>query len=211
MQKEVPQKAPVEYLQHLFDQYASHYDTHLMTQLDYQVPELLYQTISREMNIETPQLKILDLGCGTGLSGKRFKPFAKELMGVDISEKMIAIAKQNNIYDTVEVNDISQALDHYKEIDLMLAGDVLTYMGELDALFQKITVALAPRGWFAFTVEKTTIEPYTLQQTLRYAHSKNYLLSLIEKYHFETVCFESVVLRKHRGKVVRGYLVVLTK
>lgn len=37
---------------------------------------------------------ILDLACGDGYSTRKFKPTAKDVVGVDISEKMIELAKQ---------------------------------------------------------------------------------------------------------------------
>ena len=37
---------------------------------------------------------IVDLGCGTGLTGAAFKPYAKRLVGIDLSPKMIEVADQ---------------------------------------------------------------------------------------------------------------------
>ncbi|WP_371440254.1 methyltransferase domain-containing protein [Candidatus Coxiella mudrowiae] len=42
---------------------------------------------------------MLNFGCGTGLCGEYFKPLAKELIGVDLSEKILLIAKNKNIYN----------------------------------------------------------------------------------------------------------------
>ena len=44
------------------------------------------------------QLKILDLGCGTG-SLASFRPYAETLDGVDSSSDMIQIAKKRDLYD----------------------------------------------------------------------------------------------------------------
>lgn len=210
-QSKTPEKAPAEYLQHLFDQYAEHYDTHLTKHLHYQVPKLLHEAIIIEANVENPQWKILELGCGTGLCGNLFKTMAKTLIGIDISEKMIEIAKEKDIYDKLEKSDVETALKHYNNIDLILAADVFTYIGELKELFRAAKQALNENGLFAFTVEKTSIEPYTLQQTIRYAHSKNYLVTLIKDNHFETVRFDNIVLRKQKGKPIEGYLIILRK
>ena len=41
----------------------------------------------------------LDLGCGTGLTGIILREIAKHLTGVDIAAKMLAHAKEKEIYD----------------------------------------------------------------------------------------------------------------
>lgn len=44
-----PQTAPEEYIRHLFDQYAPHFDTHLTKFLHYQVPNLLYTAVAQQL------------------------------------------------------------------------------------------------------------------------------------------------------------------
>jgi predicted TPR repeat methyltransferase len=41
---------------------------------------------------------VLDAGCGTGLCGAILAPFARRLVGVDLSEGMLAHAKAKNVY-----------------------------------------------------------------------------------------------------------------
>ncbi len=203
--------APAQYLQSLFDQYAVYYDQHLGKHLQYQVPQTLHQAVIEETNIEDPQWKILDLGCGTGLCGELFKRMARELIGVDLSENMVAVAKAKNIYSALEVADLHDSIHRYQAVDLILAADVFTYIGELDAIFNDCYQSLTHGGLFGFSVEKTYVEPYELQQSIRYAHSKNYLNSLIEKYGFDVLRFDNLVLRKQRDVAVEGYLVLLQK
>ena len=206
-----PEKAPTEYLQHLFDQYATYYDKHLTQYLHYKVPEQLFKAIFEETGIDQPEWNILDLGCGTGLSGEKFKSIAKQLIGIDISEKMIATAQQKNIYDELKVDDIQQAIDQYHDIDLILAADVFTYIGNLEEIFSKAKNTLTKEGLFAFTVEKTNTEPYELQQSIRYAHSKKYLNTLIENNNFKILRFDNIVLRTQQKKNIEGYLILLKK
>ena len=74
------------YLRRLFDQYAGRYDAALTEHLHYRGPALLrdaltsaLERLGRPMRFES----LLDLGCGTGLAGKVFRPFAARLVGVD--------------------------------------------------------------------------------------------------------------------------------
>jgi len=205
-----PEQAPKEYLSHLFDQYATYYDKHLTDVLQYKVHELLFKAIEDEMSTKDSEWTILDLGCGTGLCGNMLKPFAKQLIGIDVSEKMISTAKEKNIYDVLKIEDVGTALDEFKENDVIVAGDVFTYIGKLDTIFEKARKALKPKGLFAFTVEKTYTEPYELQKSIRYAHSKKYLTDLAEKTHFNILRFDNITLRKERNVPVEGYLIILT-
>lgn len=210
-QNKTPDKAPAEYLKNLFDQYASYYDKHLTESLRYRVPQQLHAAIYSETHAEQPEWVILDLGCGTGLCGELFKELASQLIGIDISKEMIAAAKEKNIYDELKVADIETALDFYPHIDLALAADVFTYIGELSAIFSKISHSLNPGGLFAFSVEKTDKTPFELQPSIRYAHSREYLESLIRAQNFQIVRFDTIQLRMQKEIPVEGYLVLLRK
>lgn len=206
-----PDRAPSEYLSNLFDQYANYYDKHLTEQLQYQAHDLLFQSIEVESGHSSAKWTILDLGCGTGLCGERFKPFSERLIGIDVSEKMIEVAKGKNLYETLEVMEVNDALTHFKNNDLILAGDVFSYIGKLDEVYKLAFAALKPGGLFAFTVEKTYTEPYELQKNIRYAHSKNYLNQLAKDTNFTPLRCDTIALRKQRNKPVEGYLVVLKR
>lgn len=209
-QKETPATAPTEYIQHLFDQYAPYYDHHLTAYLQYHVPQILYRALDVELNTESMGT-ILDLGCGTGLCGEYFKPKANKLIGIDLAENMIALAKNKKIYDELKNISVLQALDEYQNINVIIAADVFTYIGDLSEIFTKAQKALAPNGLFAFTVEKTNKSPFILQKSIRYAHEKNYLTSLIEKNNFQLIQFDNIVLRKQFNKDVNGYLIILKR
>lgn len=208
---QTPDQAPAEYLSHLFDQYATYYDKHLTEHLQYKAHELLFKAVEEEGIVENSQWTILDLGCGTGLCAQLFKRSAKKLIGIDISEKMIEIAKEKNIYDILKVENVESALDEFKENDLILASDVFSYIGKLELIYERVFEALHSGGLFAYTVEKTYTEPYELQKTLRYAHSKKYIDELTKKSGFTMIRFDKIVLRKQHNTPVEGYLVVLKK
>ncbi len=208
-QNKTPDKAPAEYLKNLFDQYAGYYDKHLTEALRYRVPQQIHAAIYQEAKIEQAEWNILDLGCGTGLCGELFKEFAAKLSGIDISEEMVAVAKNKKIYDQLIVGDIEEHLDSFTELDLILAADVFTYIGELNEIFKRVKKALKKEGWFAFSVEKTTKSPFELQASIRYAHSQEYLESLIKEYGFKKIRLEETKLRTQKDQPVRGYLVVL--
>jgi predicted TPR repeat methyltransferase len=211
-QRQTPDNAPKEYVTHLFDQYAPYYDFHLTEALKYDTPQKILQTIQLEYpHFTNSKWSIVDLGCGTGLCGSLFKPFADKLIGIDLSENMLAVAKQKNIYDALISEDVAQSLTQLTEVDLIVAADVFTYCGNLEYTFKNALNTLKKNGLFVFTVEKTHGDSFILQTSIRYAHSKYYLEKLITDNAFEIVRFDNIVLRKQKNEPVEGYLVLLKK
>jgi predicted TPR repeat methyltransferase len=205
-----PQTAPAAYVTALFDQYADHFDAVLSTSLEYKAPELLLAACRKVHSIELEMLDILDLGCGTGLAGEVFRPFARYLEGVDLSTKMLEVARRKSIYDSLHAADIVPYLQTTaKAWSFVLAADVFVYMGDLDAIFSATRKVLAPGGHFAFTVESSAQADYLLQGVRRYAHSKNYLVRLAIEHQFDVKLFEETSTRLESLKAVQSYLVIL--
>lgn len=202
--------APAGYVKNLFDQYASNFEQHLEL-LEYRVPKLLYAAISEIVGEEKNSLNILDLGCGTGLAGKEFRGLAKRLIGIDLSEKMLEIARAKKIYDELDVMSMTEALKKYHNLDLILAADSLVYLGDLDDLFAAGHQALATNGLFAFTVETTDEYPYILQRSARFAHSIKYIEALTVKNNFVVIRNDKVMLRKQQQIFIEGRLLILVK
>lgn len=203
--------APSTYITTLFDSYADHYEQHLLQALDYQVPILLQQAI---FNIKKPSeksLSILDLGCGTGLCGEIFKGVAKELIGVDLSEKMLEIAKQKNCYDALFQEDIITFLaNKISSYDLILAGDVVVYIGDLTHFFQSAYNALRMDGLLAFNTEISTTDDYQMNQSGRFSHTKNYIEQLAAPF-FKVKYYSQEITRTQNNESVYGHIFVLEK
>lgn len=202
--------APPDYVKSLFDAYADHYEPHLLNALNYQVPDLLHKALAHSTRLKPNSLDILDLGCGTGLCGVVFKSYAKTLTGIDLSEKMLEVAAQKNIYQQLADQDISQFLSTKNEsYDLIIAGDVLVYIGDLRKVFDDVNHALRPQGLFAFNTEICTEKEFQMNQSGRFAHSKEYLEQLAKEHHFVIKYFDVVVTRMQNNEPVQGYLYVL--
>ncbi len=203
--------APTAYIANLFDQYAEYYNEHLKTQLNYQVPFLLRSAIGRCLGSRSKALRILDLGCGTGLCGIVFRDLALDLIGIDLSPKMIEKATQLNTYEKLLVAELNEYLSAptLETFDLIIAGDVMVYSGDLSALFKNIEKALVPEGRFAFTTEYLSAGTYALQTTGRFAHANAYIEALATRHHFSIELAEDIVPRQHLDLPIRGRLYVL--
>ncbi|MDP1573799.1 MAG: tetratricopeptide repeat protein [Coxiellaceae bacterium] len=210
-QKTVPDQAPNAFIQSLFNQYAPYYDLHLTNRLSYEIPEKIIKTIALENpHFFDAKKRILDLGCGTGLCGMLLKPYASELIGIDLSDNMLTLAREKNCYDSLLQDDITTAMAAHNNIDLIVAGDVFTYIGDLKTIFESAARALSNKGLFIFTVEKTFEADFVLQKSIRYAHNKKYLESLIQENHFQLLRFDTIALRKQKSAWIEGYLVLVS-
>lgn len=210
-QSQKPSAAPSDFVKHLFDQYAPYFEKHLLECLNYQAHLLIHEYAKELPELKQKNLRIVDLGCGTGLCGALFRPYASHLIGVDISPKMIAISESKHIYDQLITADLTHALKTLADSDIILAADVFGYMGDLELVFQNIKNALKPGGYFIFTVEKTDHFPYVLQKSARYAHHENYIRQIAQANDFEIIKCQEVELRKQKQNPVVGNLFILQR
>ncbi len=148
-------EAPKTYISSLFDQYADYYDKHVKEKLNYKVPVLLRSAMGHCLTEYQKACRALDIGCGTGLCGIYFRDLALELLGIDFSPKMVAQAQSLGAYDKVLVGDFNEYLSDIslEPFNLIIAGDVLVYFGDLETSFKNISHALASEGRFVFTIE----------------------------------------------------------
>lgn len=204
--------SPPEYIRSLFDAYADHYDAHVIQDLNYHIPIFIHQIIGATWHLTSNKWDILDLGCGTGLCGEQFKSHARSLIGVDIAEKMLAIAAKKNIYDALIHADILSFLNKQDPIfDIVLAGDVLVYYGDLSVYFSAVFRVLRPNGIFAFNAEVGELKDYEITDSGRFSHRKDYLEQLIAESHFEILDYQKITMRTQNQLPVRGHLYLLKK
>ena len=205
-----PRTASPHYVRALFDGYAEDFDHHLMVELSYKVPNLLVETLGERLRGGAPV--IADLGCGTGVCGPLVARYAEELVGVDLSPKMLDVAAQKKCYNALVESEVVDFLrENPESIDICLAADVLVYFGDLDAPLAAAYAALQENGLFAFTVETVSNSRWTLTRTGRYAHSTDYVMRLARSLGFEKITCKREVLRSQSDKPVWGTVWLLKK
>jgi predicted TPR repeat methyltransferase len=200
-------RAPEEYTRNLFDNFAAHFDRRLVDELGYGIPELFASRIKALQ--PRRDLRIIDLGCGTGLCGVHLAGCFSSMHGIDLSPAMLDIARLRNLYDTLLEQDICdwQKQSPVNAIDVVLAADVFIYLGSLLALFATIGSALAKDGLFAFSIELTTESDFALQPSGRYAHSLDYVRGLGLQFRMQEVEGYAALIRGD----VSGFVFIFRK
>ena len=205
-----PDAAPAQHVRRIFDQCAGTFEKILVQDLEYKTPERLFSLLRPHLKQD---LAVLDLGCGTGLGSQFYRTYAKLLIGVDVSSKMLQKASEKNIYDHLIVFDILEEWSFAHPFDLIYSSDVFVYFGNLDPILRAAASCLVEGGILAFSVERSEDDStgYRLLPSGRYAHSRRYLRNCL-KGHGLALLEEAVsVIRKQSGDEVEGLLVVAEK
>jgi len=207
-----PARATPAAIAKLFDGYAERFDKHLRQTLGYAGPEQVMNALSGEL-AGRDGLNVLDVGCGTGLCGPLLRPFARALVGVDLSARMLEKAADRQVYDQLEQVDLLEKLRQSPSAyDLLVAADVLIYMGDLTPVFELAWQALRPGGLFALTLESGTGDRYQRDhRTRRFRHAAAYVQRLASIFAFEQRHFETVILRREIREPVPAFVLVLRK
>ncbi len=209
---DLPPAMPPGLVRETFDRYAPTFEQELVGALRYQGPALLYQAVLGVLGGQAHELDILDGGCGTGLCGKVFRPMARRLVGVDASAEMIRRAGEKNFYDELIHGELCDALGRYRAaFDLVVAGDLLIYLGAPDPVMSAAWTALEEGGLFAFTTERLDGTGFDLPPAGRFRHSDSCIEEAASNAGFRVARADRACLRFERGAAVDSTVFVLSK
>ncbi len=218
---ETPEKMPDAYVETLFDQNADVFDDILVDQLGYCVPLILRDKV-RQLGIG-PFQRLLDLGCGTGLTGVAFSDCADHLTGVDLSERIVELAFDREVYNDLYVGEAVSFLEEFEEDDgsrpfwdMIAATDVFPYLGAVEPILKAAADRLTPSGYLAFSTETLPDDflqgrPYMVGPKQRFAQGATYLRQRLAAESFEILSFDPITVRLEDGEPVPGHLVVARK
>ncbi len=202
----VPQTAPPAYVATLFEQHAEAFDEILVTRLGYDVPALARRLVGAHR--EGP-LRILDLGCGTGLVGAVFADIASEIVGVDLAEGMLALADERDVYTDLYVGEAVAFMAGWDEapFDLVVAADVWPYLGDLAPFAAAAAACLAPGGSLVASSERGAAD-FAVTPTQRFAHATAYAARVLDAAGFQVAATEPITVRHEEGVPVAGDLLL---
>ncbi len=133
-----------------YNNWAPDYDVNL-ADWSYTAPEGVAAILGTRLPKES---KILDAGCGTGLSGKALQAAGFTVIdGIDISEQSLEKAGMTGAYRTLRAMNMQQlplsiSADHY---DGLICVGVLTYLTDSAAILKEFSRVVKPKGTIVVT------------------------------------------------------------
>jgi len=211
---DVPERASDDYVRMSFDGFADSFDSKLKD-LDYRAPELMGEALAEVLAPAAKVWRVADAGCGTGLCAPHLLPYAKTLVGVDLSAGMLRQAIERGGYDELREAELVAFLQSRPAaFDVLVSADTLCYFGVLTEFARAARSSLASldgAGWLVFTVEAHDDVPgaadFVLQGHGRYSHRAGYLAQTLVDAGFSPPMLRAVVLRNEATKPVQGWLV----
>jgi len=192
--EEVPVRASDGFISVVFDEFASTFESRLA-----------------HLQYRAPALDVLDAGCGTGLCGVLVSPYARRLVGVDLSAGMLAQAREKRVYDELVQGELTEYLrTHRGGFDVIVCADTLVYFGSLEVVASAAARALRGEGCLIFTVEEWTdagaADEFSICPHGRFRHAPAYVERMLTDGGL-VPAFERGDLRMEGGVPVAGLLV----
>lgn len=186
------------YSQQLFDIFADTYEN-TMQNIDYIIPQKIASLITNKTDT------IIDLGCGTGLLGEKIKDKCLRLIGVDISEKMLKLAEQKNIYNKLIRSDLMQYCQNLPNNSLIVAADVIGYIGDIKALVEQIF----PHEFvFSAAIDNDKTQTFSLLPQGRYIYNSDYINTTLKNCGYNSISQHNTALRTENGAPVLGAIFI---
>src|SRR5580765_5846418 len=210
---ETPRTQPAALVAELFDGLAERFEKHLVGRLQYRVPHRVADIVLDRY--PRRRFDLLDLGCGTGLLGLCLGRLDGDLVGVDLSARMLDQAAPLGIYSELRQGDALAELRDTPaaRYDCIAACDVFIYVGDLSDLIPAAFRALRPGGTLVFSCEEAHAAEgeLRLRASGRYAHSRASIASLCRDAGFVDCTFEDIVRRLEADSPIAGYIATAEK
>ena len=124
--------------------------------------------------IKDSKLKIIDVGCGTGLVGLELKNLGfSNFDGIDISQEMIDIAHGRG-YNSLFLGNLNKSLPiKSNSYDAALCVGVFTHGHVGPERFSELIRIVKPEGIICFTINEDVYESYGFDISIKHLESLN--------------------------------------
>lgn len=187
----------------LYDEWAAKYDQDVSA-ADYATPDIAAQAVVGLLGSDDTSATVLDAGCGTGLVGLRLRelrPAGLTVDGVDLSQKMLDVARRTGVYRDLKVADLSQRIEvRDGAYDVAVCVGTLTHGHVGPEVFPEFVRVVGKGGVVVATV---------LDEIWESRGYKGVVERLRDEGRVEMVRADAIGLKK--GEVSGGRIVVLRK
>ena len=168
--------ASTDELMEVYDGWADRYDRELLEDWGYTSPQKAVQLLLDAMG--SPELTVLDAGCGTGLVGVLLKEAGmSSLTGIDYSPGMLAEAEKKGVYDALHTMDMNLPLTLPSD-----SFDAVTCIG---------------------TFTSTHVKPEAVTELVRVTRSGGVLVFTVRDDYWQSTNFIDLVTGLHISGVAR--------
>ena len=175
-----------EKIKFVYEEWAQNYDSdndHLLGTVSQ--PQCV-KLVAKEL--EDKNAEMIDIGCGTGLVGEHLKAFGfKNFDGIDISEKMLEIAKTRG-YRKLLLGSLNKDLPIYNNAyDVTFCVGVFTHGHVKSDRVSELLRITKPGGLICFTVNEGVYEEYGFKNTIyQYEKEKKWDVLFLDKNDYMT-------------------------
>lgn len=208
-----PSAAPHVYVASYYDGYSEQYEHYQRNVLCAKGPAQLAQAIRQCRHLSPPPRRLLDVGCGTGLTAEALGELADYRAGVDISPRMLERARHKQLYNALFLQEaVSFMMENREAFDMVTAAGLLSCFGELAPFIQAARNVLAPNGILAFTLERDESVPtFRIQPSGRYVHNPEHVITLLQSKGYTLLHQEDFTLLLENHTPVSGMVLLAKK
>lgn len=132
-----------------------------------------------------PDAEMLELGCGTGSTAIAHAPYVKHILAIDVSSKMLEIARRkadsgnvgNVTFRQAGIDELSAPNESY---DVVMGHSILHLLEDRDAVITKIYRLLKPGGVFVSSTACLKDSQRYLKLVLPIARLVGYAPSIVQ-------------------------------
>jgi ubiquinone/menaquinone biosynthesis C-methylase UbiE len=150
-----------------YKNWANLYDTD-MSSWGYAYPLQLNKILTNKLKLKKT-IKILDAGCGTGYVAEVLSKLNyKNIIGIDFSEEMLAIARSKKIYKKLMCQSLNETIElRSKQFELIICTGVLTSGHVGPSAINELVRLLKPQGFFVCSIAESVYKKNGFEKEIK--------------------------------------------
>ena len=155
---------------------ASHYDSPQIRRTSLRLSQLIH----KKSNLG----KVLDIGCGTGLTSCLIKDRASYLHGVDLNADYLKVAFEKNIFDKLDQSDFLKWSQANKKFNTIVSCMVTYLVPDFKQFIAKVSSLLHVNGTAYIDIPTCSGSADQRRLDESFYRTKNFLMKVINQHNF---------------------------